>query len=602
MPSFNIKWDDFGGGYYIGQNESLQPRNTFTGHNVNVASHDGAVVPANQVWQPNLVLYPGTTGITVANNSIHVDESSTGDHINIVDTYMSNEYSFTLLHKNTLAGDYAKIISVSFSPTLIDGRSLAFQNATVKASQWVAIAGPPSKLAPSFASARFLAGGFLYSCNATSISSLGSVGVSAPILIRYGMRLVAASGNTIYFSEANNDLSWPSTNYITVGSSSSALAEALIPRYDDLVFVVSDGVYSIYGTLGFNAAVKKISETFLTGSLYTSQENVTLPITGMDNSVFFIDETLVPYAANINFLYGNQTKTLAYHRIGRSIYGYGTQYQTKPSLVATNSNCLVAMWSQLGTGQAGFEALIRKKNKTFVKLKQAPLTFTGGEISTANYAISYSAQNDREAQPLGFYDNIFVSQYATYRNPSTWAITRVSISVGIWQPEQINAAFLPGPPSGAGSSSTTNTATPGLLELSPIETEVPSKVKRVYIEAELNLDFYEYDDFRGTAYVKAYVQNRAVDDVSFTNGVEYESSQMLTSVDLTTVNGLTSQYTPYAWNPTQPYSSTNDKKRASVTRILRFDPTDSGYGYKHYIMLEFAGFRIKRVWVEGETR
>lgn len=599
-----MKWDDFSGGFYVGQNESRQPRTTFTGYNVNVAAHDGAAVPANQVWQPPIFLASGSA-VTVSDNSVHLDNSSNGTNLKIVDTVVTNQSSYTLFQRTNGATYQVLAVVAVYNVGATDTLNLATLNSAITTDTWYNVAGPVSNLCIANATPYFVGGGTVYSVSASgainTVVSIPLSGGSQGKLASYGERLVYAAGQYLAFSEALNYASWPSLNYIQIGSYGTN-TEALIPRFDDIVWFRSDGVYSIYGTLGFNAAVRKISEgldcSSSVSNSYVSNQN----IVGMDNAIYYIDESVVPYSCNIKVLYGNQTRTIAYQNMGISTKNETSKFATRPSLVSTSSGCLFAIWPLYGTGAGGFEALVRKKDNTFIKLNQAPLTFTGGTTSTSSYAIRWSAANDYQTQYGGHFNNVFVTQYATYKNPSNDRITKVSLSFGVFQPEQINAGFLPGPPSGAGSSATTNTATPGLLELSPVETEVESKIKRVYVEAELNLDFYALNDFRGTAYIKSFVENRAVDDVSFVNGVNYVSSQMLYSVDLTTVNSLTSQAINGAWNPSQPYNSTNDKKRASVTRILRFDPTDSGYGYKHYVSFEFQGFRIKRVWVEGDTR
>lgn len=602
---FRLTWDDFSGGYYVGQNDSLQPKNSYTGKNINVASHDGAAVPSNLVWQAPLVAHASLTDVTVANNSFHLDNASapgTDETIYISDSIVSNELTFTLFsfYDNAASQWYAKAVTTIGIPLFVDNANLAMYTRAVRSpSGWTAVNGQPGSLAPGFSSAYFAAGTALY-----SISTAGFITLHATLPISFtsgyrvavhGARLVIAQSNELYFSAANDYTTWPTLNYITVDE---CLTEALISRYDDLVWVTTNAVYSIYGTLSFNAALRVISEQLDIQSFY--QYYTDTPVDELDNVIYYLDQSVAPYSANIKQLYGNQKSIEAYHKIDRYMSnGYN---QTMPSLVATNNSSLVAMWPKYATGQAGFTALIRKSNRRYVKLEQAPMTFTGGSVASTNYALRYSAVKDKFAQPLGFYNNVWIAQYATYRDPATAKLNKASVSFGIWQPEQINAGFLPGAPSGAGSTSTTNTATSGVLDLSPVETERPSKILRVYVEAELNLDFYAYNDFRGTAYVQATVRNEAVDDIPFTSAAPSSSSQMMVSLDINTINNMTSQYVNGVWSPTQPFTATDDRKRLSAIRVLRFDPTDSGYGYKHIISLEIAGFRIKRVWVEGETR
>lgn len=598
---FRLKWDDFSGGYYVGQTEARQPQNTFTGYNANVASHDGSAVPANQVWQAKLVAAT-ISGVTVANDSVHIDNSS-GTPLILKDTVLAAGRAHTLLLRINGGNVEAKAITIAFDADASDSRNLATLNQSVYSPAWTVLFAAGSFTASDLVAfgpdAYFVVNGDVFKIDVTGVITSVAASTSAQPgkMAVYGSRMVSAQTNTLTFSNFNNPAVWPTLNFITVGSY-LVQTLALIPRYDDLLWVRSDGVYSIYGTLGFNAAVRRISDALDINSL-------TGNVAGKDNAMYYIEKSLEPYVANIKMLYGNQTNTIAYQNMGISLNSDGNKYASRPMLTTTNTNCLVAMWPQVGTGNAGFEALIRKSDKRYVRLRQAPLTFNPGSLTSADYSLRYAAINDLNNDPGFWYNNVFVVQYATNYVPNflgNWELKRLSLSFGIWQPEQTNAGFLPGPPSGAGSTSTTNTATPGLIELPPIETEVPSKVRRVYVEAELNLDWYLLDDFRGTAYIKAYVENRSVDDMSFVDGVNFTSSQMLTSIDLTTVNSLTSQAINGPWKPTTPYPSTDSKKRASMTRVLRFDPNDTGYGYKHNIMFEFQGFRIKRAWVEGDTR
>ena len=130
-----------------------------------------------------------------------------------------------------------------------------------------------------------------------------------------------------------------------------------------------------------------------------------------------------------------------------------------------------------------------------------------------------------------------------------------------------------------------NTAT---VRLSDVDSKTATIIRRVYVEAELlqfplsNPDFYPYT---GNATMRVRVNNRSVEDVPYSM----------------TIGDATSGFSPAY---TFPYSdfATSPSRISSQTRILRFNVDNASYGYNNQIEIQFAGFRIKRVWVEGDTR
>jgi hypothetical protein len=114
------------------------------------------------------------------------------------------------------------------------------------------------------------------------------------------------------------------------------------------------------------------------------------------------------------------------------------------------------------------------------------------------------------------------------------------------------------------------------------------------------MDYANYDDFTGSAQMKVSVINGAPEDVAYDPTLTFVSGERTYTQSLTSIPNTTA-FTPTTANAA-PYTAGNPHKRVAATRILRFDSDNMGYGYKHNVSITFSGFRIKRVWVEGDSR
>ena len=90
--------------------------------------------------------------------------------------------------------------------------------------------------------------------------------------------------------------------------------------------------------------------------------------------------------------------------------------------------------------------------------------------------------------------------------------------------------------------------------------------------------------YTGSAKLQAKVNIKALGDIGFNDDIDSSS-------------GLSTAYE-------YPFSSFTSVSNTSVsqTRVLRFNVNNACYGYVNEIELKFSGLRIRRVWVEGDSR
>lgn len=630
MSGFQVKWDDFTGGYYVGENDNKQPRNTFTGQNVNVTTHDGSVTPINEIIQVTDITndFDGTldeyTTMTFSNNSLYIDNSATGGRVFVTQPVQSGDSVFFAVHVFSSSNMYIWMFQLNFlDPSNPQSSAILYR------SDKITISGVDNDLISNVVVTQEAAGAtYAYVAFKNKIYRFSVDNSNPPLLANtittsfttaqaivgltvWNARMIAWSHatDTFYFSDALDFVTWPSLNFIAPGYSNNGILY-IAPRWNDILVVKPNAVFSITGVLGTNSVVRQVSD-----GIYPADHKYGA-LTGANNALFFISDVVSPYATNINVLAGQEPQVAAYQNFGRYVVDpYGLDYTTQPSMFALGNGDVGVVYPQNFLGVDGFYCLIRDIAGKHIRIARDSLTFYTPEASPANRYIRRVAVASSNTSPGSstFYQNLSFSsntmvlmQVATNGDYSEgsgrmWPSEK-SISFAVYKKDQINAGVQDG---GSGISGWAEfpLVTSGTLVLSPIGTEKLSKVNRVYVEATLDLDQSNWGDFVGEAYMNVTVINQIVDDVEFSPTPNYTSSSRNFSVTLSEIPD-TSSYTYLSPGefPVEPFSTGNPDKRMTTTRLLRFDANDTGYGYKHNISIEFAGFRIKQVWAECENR
>ena len=657
MPSFTRSWDDFTGKYYVGEIDANQPNNMFTGKNVNTTTWDGSVVAMNGQRQLGLQGVDEEADEFVVGDSVILgtyDRSADpnggaelvyvtqpiriGDYIffAFMQYYNGYEYPITGEDRTPIAAGsrafYMQLVRVDFSDPLSTGGVVSFSQQIT--STWP-INTPPyisNIVTANQSNVQYVyfghnQSGTIYryrvddpnwDTNATATATT----ISTPSSSIYGLalwnaRLVSWSRNsdTFYFSDALSFSSWPTLNFLAPGFSNDGII-SIVPRFDDLLVIKPTGIFSITGVLGTNSYVRKIGEDIYPIDRAFAPAHCNT-IVSHNNVTFFVPENTAYYSTNINYVSGNEVGVSAFNVFGSTD---GANGFSTPSAAVNANGSTVFMAPLYIVGAAGHQTLIRERSGKWIRYEGAALGHGlpyDPEISEQHFFYRYvpvaTVQNSISLnKPIyveAFSSNDLVfAQIATMNKGSynfggaefSFDYTEYGIDTGynfgyaietavsfaIFPVDQTNSGIV-------NADAEDYTAAEGLLRLKTLETDRLSKVTRIYVEADLELDESQISSFTGEATMNVTVVNGAVDDKDFYPELSYTATTRNYDFDTNDV--------PPA-STVDYFATTNQYKRVKSTRILRFDANDTGYGYKHNIEITFGGFRIKRVWVEGETR
>lgn len=272
MGSFQITYDDFSGGQYMGPRSNNLPKNTWTGKNV-TSTPDGKIMPSEP-----LELSRYQKGVTSTTATI-VDHWIVGD-----DSYVFTRWG-TTPNTGTMTV-HSSIFDGTTAPTAPTMYPLQYPTAATPLllSGQVAYAKAPAAIASDFYFADYL--GNIYKIGAavstgviTQISTVLNGAVTNIAL--YGYRLLAwDTGNERLFFSNTDMTTWSASQYYDFNGD----IRNVVARTNDLLVFTDAGVYSVTGTLGSSVTIQ----------LIVPELNVS---EGMSNAVvvnrnaYFIDET-----------------------------------------------------------------------------------------------------------------------------------------------------------------------------------------------------------------------------------------------------------------------------------------------------------------------
>jgi len=550
MAAFFFEWKDFKGGYYVGPSETTQPTNTWTGYDITVADDDAALIPTYGEIDVELSGTNTSSGVIVAPNA----NTTWSDA-----TYL-NDYVVLVGRSSGAARVYFARISTGVVTTV----ALPTAGTTPGSAPILIPAG-------SDVIAYVVIGdGNIYKVTRSSgavltITPFGSLGINFTGLALWNARMLAwgSGSDTFMFSNALDfDTAWPSLNFISVGYANDGISY-LVPRNLDVMIVKPSGWYSLTGVLGANASIRQLNDTL--GIVSTD------PVAQHNNVVYFMSSTgFENYSVNLMAISGQNVDVAAYNRFGLS--------STRTDLAKTNMGYLAVTVSYIGglgstpdDSQAG--ATIYLFNA--IGRWQAINVF---QTSTVTQNLRYSMARGQLSRYGNAQDkNLYLIETSSGSTDNTAKIIKI-------RPNSIE----PGKKTDMFTSTVTDDPNTATVKLSDVDSKVATIIRRVYVEAELiqfplsNPDFYPYT---GNATMQVKVNNKAVEDIPYS----------------ISIGDATSGYSPaYSF----PYSSftTSPSRISSQRRILRFNVDNASFGYNNQVEIKFAGFRIKRVWVEGDTR
>jgi hypothetical protein len=550
MAAFFFEWKDFKGGYYVGPSDTLQPPNTWTGYDVTIADDDAALIPTYGEIDVEL------TGTNTSNGSIVAPNTNT----TWSDATYLNDY-VVLVGRSSGA---ARVYFAQISSGIVTTVALPTAGTTPGSAPILIPAGN------DVIAYVVIGNGNIYkvtrsSGSVTTITPAGSPGINFTGLALWNARMLAwgSGSDTFMFSNALDfDTAWPSLNFISVGYANDGISY-LVPRNLDVMIVKPSGWYSLTGVLGANASIRQLNDTL--GIVSTD------PVAQHNNVVYFMSSTgFENYSVNLMAISGQNVDVAAYNRFGLS--------STRTDIAKTNMGYLAATVSYIGglgstpdDSQAGATIYLLNAMGRW----QVINVF---QTSTVTQNLRYSMARGQLSRYGNAQDkNLYLIETSSGSTDNTAKIIKI-------RPNSIE----PGKKTDMLTQTVTDDPNTATVKLSDIDSKIPTMIRRVYVEAELiqfplsNPDFYPYT---GNATMRVKVDNKSVEDIPYS----------------ISTGDATSGYSPtYSFS----YSSftTSPSKISTQRRILRFNVDNASFGYNNQIEIQFAGFRIKRVWVEGDTR
>lgn len=370
---------------------------------------------------------------------------------------------------------------------------------------------------------------------------------AATRLTVWNARMIAwnTTSDQFIFSDALNFTSWPTLNYVGVGYTNDGISFC-VPRNLDLVIVKPSGWYSITGVLGSNAAVRQINDVLGVTTDDTCAQH--------SNTVFFTTDTgYQDFSVNLYAITGSTVDVAAFYRFGFG--GSGVK------VVSTNMGYLgVTALSTDGTNEYAATYLLNAFGRwQYMRIPSSIPSAQNRRFALASGQVSrYSnSANDR---------TIYLLEYSTGNAVNSVAVRKV-----------YPTAIEPG--KGAGVS----TPAYGTVKLRDIDTMRPTMIRRVYVEAEMLQPPSAF--YTGNASIQVRVNNKSVQDVSFSQTIGEATTGLSTA--------YTFPFSSFSSSSTAPYSQ---------VRVMRFDVNQAAYGYVQEVEIYFAGLKIRRAWVEGDSQ
>lgn len=348
--------------------------------------------------------------------------------------------------------------------------------------------------------------------------------------------------DTFLFSNASDfDTTWPTLNYIGVGYANDGISY-IVPRNLDMVVVKPSGWYSITGVLGVNSAIRQMNDTI--GILPSD------PVAQHNNSVYFTtNRGYSSYSINLMAISGTRVDVAAFQRFGYE--------NSNTHLARTNLGYLTSC-----------SVYNDSTNNAYCSMYILNLQDVWSVMTMAS-PFSSAAENLQFRMSRGQVSRYNVtSDQSLYLSASCNGNLQNKFGVYVVKPNTVE----PGKKSGSTEPSEAS------FKLPNIATKTPTMIRRVYVEAEmLQLPV----GYTGNASMEVNVNNRAVADIDFSKTIG----------DIST--GYTTAYS---------YPFTSFTSGSSQIRVMRFNVDNAVWGYTQEIQVKFAGMRIRRIWVEGDSR
>lgn len=316
---FDVEYDDFTGGHFVGARQAGQPRNTWTGANV-ICTADEGFLMACPMWTPSNQLFSvaGTATLSpplrawVYNGTYRQD-------FGVVTGRGANLYSVDLT-SGVVTALTALASNVSYEHNARFGTRLLFASQASAIQSYNASGGATTS---------------------HSFPTTGDGGVWT-----WGQFAVATGGTRerLYYSAAGDPTTWASGSYLTFGETgSSQVILSVIPTNDTLYVVTTDGWWAVTGVLGQTTVVRRVSHV-APGWRQGAAVGAVNSLIAAESTLGLLVANSAGFGQGLSALNGTQVRPVLHLASGKQIdYVVRSGYH----VLAQQNNEALWIWSEL---------------------------------------------------------------------------------------------------------------------------------------------------------------------------------------------------------------------------------------------------------------
>ena len=423
MGSFQITYDDFSGGQYMGPRSTNQPKNTWFGENV-TALPNGQLIPVGSSLVSTI-----TPPATIVNAEIY-DFILIGNTSFMFVNYVSgtNRMIKTAGIGN---GNAFPVTSTNYSLTgIIEGK----------------VAFDPSASPNFYYISTF---GNIYSITqggGVTLVSAALLSLALTNMTLYGYRLLAygPSSKRLYYSDTTFS-TWSTANYYEFEGN----ILNVIARSNDLLVITDTGVYSVVGVLGSSITIQLIVPGINVAEGMTDA-------TVVNRNIYYLDQQLTgSIDGRIYGLNGSSSQPVATMDLNDINTASATSIQEAFRLSVLNDGKLVAM------SKVGY-AYVETISDTWARLNN----------TAANISNTVDKQHQVATPGPNSYNEFFVAAFVASGTPNIYIYRYI---YNVTQITNNDANLQPG--GGSGTSAPTGTVT-----LSEYWHSKPFTVKEAFVQ------------------------------------------------------------------------------------------------------------------------
>lgn len=295
---FDIEYDDFSGGYWVGPSSNKQPRNTFRGDNIMATADEALLMPSAELLPASSAFSASSSGRIVRGT---VDSAG---RVVTVDRLLSGN---TTLHW----------FDVSAFPT-----TTPFSTTAAAATTYLDDNNEQRSPLVAFGNNFYYYVGHKDNAGATAaqISQHDATGITFidtplpvgahPICVAHDQflcvfpRTLSSIRNRFYYSAPGNGASWDANNYYNIGNPNYPI-RAMVSRGTELYIGKPDGWWLLTGVLGQTASIRKVAHRGPTSAV--------VPIVTNMGIMYPSTEVAEPFGtAALRLLRGSQVEPMLY--------------------------------------------------------------------------------------------------------------------------------------------------------------------------------------------------------------------------------------------------------------------------------------------------